>query len=334
MEPQAPPPTGSSGAPPDELSRVPGTAPEPAPGAAPGAHTPDGADAAPPAEGRREPDGEQASPAQPAPDTAPAPPEAPEPAADTPEPDAAGTPGPRPRRKRRAVAVLAAALVLGVVGGTAVGYAVQADRAPTPLPPLAQQGLTHPAEPLPGGETIEPLPEEEDHGARTSGDLRKLLLPVPKGARASEAAALPDGWVRLDQFAAQFEFPDFAFEKFARTGFRRAVTRAWEKGDRLVVVNLVQFRRGGATGARVYVEEQLDYLDEDRTGRVGKPVPGSGNGRFVIEKGTPYEGGPQGSLAQALAYRGDVAMEIYVFDRAPITEKDIRTLAERQLGRL
>ncbi|WP_432065053.1 hypothetical protein [Streptomyces sp. C10-9-1] len=333
MEPQSPPPTGSSGAPPDEPPRVPGTAPEPAPGAAPDAPTPDGADAAPPAEGHREPDGEQASPAHPAPDAAQALPETPEPAADTPEPDAAGTPDPRPRRKRRAVAVLAAALVLGVVGGTAVGYAVQADRAPTPLPPLAQQGLTHPAEPLPEGETIEPLPEEQDHAARTSGDLRKLLLPAPKGARGVDGLH-PDGWIRLDRYAEHFRFPDYAFEELVGAGFRRAVTRSWEKGDRLVVVNLLQFRLDSVTGARVFVEQRLDELDEDRTGRVGEPVPGSGNGRFVIEKAAAYEDGMPGTTAQAFAYRGDVAMEIYVYDLAPITEKDFRTLVERQLGRL
>ncbi|MFF3759177.1 hypothetical protein [Streptomyces sp. NPDC002185] len=48
----------------------------------------------------------------------------------------------------RTVGLLAVAAVLGLVGGTAVGYGIHADREPTALPPLNQPGLAYPAKPL------------------------------------------------------------------------------------------------------------------------------------------------------------------------------------------
>ncbi|CAM5479853.1 hypothetical protein STANM309S_03633 [Streptomyces tanashiensis] len=38
--------------------------------------------------------------------------------------------------------------------------------------------------------------------------------------------------------------------------------------------------------------------------------------------------------ARAYFHRGDIAVEIFVGDTEKISEKDIRSLAERQLGRL
>ncbi|WP_432248965.1 hypothetical protein ACRAR1_16520 [Streptomyces sanyensis] len=223
------------------------------------------------------------------------------------------------------MAVLAAALVLGVVGGTAVGYAVQADRAPTPLPPLAQQGLTHPAEPLPEGETIEPLPEEQDHAARTSGDLRKLLLPAPKGARGT--VGFPDGWVRLDRYASYFSDDGLMLKSLAGHGFRRAASVSWlEGGDRVVIVTLTQFHPGATAGALELAEEM---------GYGGEPIPGAGTGGIWLF--TPESRGDRDSRihdAHAYAHRGDVMLEVTVLDTEPIELKAIRTLAERQLERL
>src|SRR5262245_24774374 len=44
----------------------------------------------------------------------------------------------RRRRRGRTLLLIATAAVLGVVAGTVTGYAVQSDRPPTPLRPLAQ----------------------------------------------------------------------------------------------------------------------------------------------------------------------------------------------------
>ncbi|WP_435610544.1 hypothetical protein [Streptomyces sp. C10-9-1] len=343
MEPQAPPPTGPVGTRPDASSSAPGEG-DGAPGddrpTARYGGTPPADPAGPasatarPEPGDAVPDAAPQPPGGPSGDTAASPPDAPEAAA------AAGGPArdaDAPRRPRRAAAAfLAAALALGVVGGTAVGYAVQADRAPTPLPPLAQQGLTHPAEPLPEGETIEPLPEEEDHAARTSGDLRKLLLPVPEGARLTEGALFPNGWVRLDRHASAFVDPGVMFEVFAQVGFRRAAAVSWERGDRLVSVSLAQFHPGPTAGARLAVDHRIEHLDEYGMGYYGEllPIPGSEEGRLVVATKPVLESPPPLYTAYAFAYRGDVAMEIEVYDSTAIAVKDIRSLAERQLGLL
>ncbi|MEU2668026.1 hypothetical protein ABZ622_04010 [Streptomyces sp. NPDC007164] len=65
-------------------------------------------------------------------------------------PAAAPAAAPVAKRPRgRTALLLVAAAVLGIAGGTAVGYDVQAGRAPTPLPVLAQPGLAYPSKALP-----------------------------------------------------------------------------------------------------------------------------------------------------------------------------------------
>ncbi|WP_282696864.1 hypothetical protein [Streptomyces sp. CC208A] len=65
-----------------------------------------------------------------------------------------------------------------------------------PLPALNQPGLAYPAKPLPKGQEPDPLPAAEDAQAKTDGNLRKLLLPCPAGARDSEVGPR-DGWCNL-----------------------------------------------------------------------------------------------------------------------------------------
>ncbi|HET6352843.1 hypothetical protein [Streptomyces sp.] len=79
--------------------------------------------------------------------------------------------------------LLAVAAVIGISAGTAVGYKVLADRPATPLSALNQPGLAYRAEPLPEEEVPEPLSAAEDRRVKSDGDLRKLLLAKPQGAR-------------------------------------------------------------------------------------------------------------------------------------------------------
>lgn len=73
-------------------------------------------------------------------------------APDASEAPAGAAPAARPRRRGlRTAGRLAVAAVLGIVGGTAVGHGIQAEREPTPLPPLNQPALAYP-KPLPRGE--------------------------------------------------------------------------------------------------------------------------------------------------------------------------------------
>ncbi|MFF9816717.1 hypothetical protein [Streptomyces sp. NPDC014006] len=78
---------------------------------------------------------------------------------------------PRSRSFRGAVA-------LGLIAGTCVGYLIRADREPTALPSLSQPVLRQAGGPAPA-----PLSAAQDRKVKTDGDLRKLLLQAPGGAK-------------------------------------------------------------------------------------------------------------------------------------------------------
>ncbi|MFJ5834786.1 hypothetical protein [Streptomyces sp. NPDC093089] len=234
------------------------------------------------------------------------------------------------RRVLRTVGLIAVAAVLGLVGGTAVGYRVQADRDPTPLPALNQVGLAYPAEPLPKGEEPEPLSAKEDLQSKAQGDLRKLLVPRPAGAKTRGE----DGWVPLSVYASDYLRPEAAMGFQLRQGIRRIASRSWRSGeDRQVTVNLLQYRPGPQIGALEFVEDQLSYARED-SGNPGEELKGSGNGRYFVYEVRREAGFLDVYEARAFAQRGDIAIEIFMFDTRKIAEKDIRSLAERQLERL
>ncbi|MFE2944052.1 hypothetical protein ACFXKG_34170 [Streptomyces sp. NPDC059255] len=225
------------------------------------------------------------------------------------------------------------AAVLGIVGGTATGYAIQADRPPTPLPPLAQQGLGYPAKPLPAGEEAEPLTAEEDHQVRTDGDLRELLIGGPAGAREIAAPWLDNGWVPLRAYAHYFDGGGYSFSSMLENGTRRIAGRAWEEsGGRQGNLVLVQYRPSiNAQGPA-----DLDMLPLGmitRSGNAGDPVKGTAKGRYYVYDAGSAVDRPR-FRAYAAAHRGDVLIKINLFDSEPISKKDIRTLIERQLERL
>ncbi|MFG2902864.1 hypothetical protein ACGFZH_38020 [Streptomyces zaomyceticus] len=287
-----------------------------------------------------------ATPAVPvtAPDAPEAKPEAPEAAPDAPAaappaavPDPASDTGPEPavrprRRVLRTVGLIAVAAVLGLVGGTAVGYRIQADREPTPLPALNQPGLAYPAKPLPKGEEPEPLSAAEDHQLKAEGDLRKLLLPRPAGARAEG----PDGWQSLSQYVDGYTRPDGALETQLDLGIRRIATREWRVGAyKTVEINLVQYRSGSAIGAWEYVRDQQRIaMGEAHAGSLGEPVKGSPDGRYYVYPVKREAGYMDSYLARAYIQHGDIAITILMSDTRKISGSEIRSLAERQLGRL
>jgi hypothetical protein len=69
-------------------------------------------------------------------------------------------------------------------------------------------------------------------------------------------------------------------------------------------------------------------------GTTAKPLRGTGDGKAILfgepdtSEGFPLYG------AAAVARRGDIVMEVVVFDSQEISEKTIVRLAERQLERL
>ncbi|MFF8836437.1 hypothetical protein [Streptomyces sp. NPDC015130] len=242
----------------------------------------------------------------------------------------------RPRRRGlRTVGIVAVAAVLGLVGGTAVGYGIQAEREPVALPPLNQPGLAYPAKPLPKGQETAPLPAKDDLQAKTQGDLRKLLLPKPAGAKKTEFHDA-DGWMSVSDFASQFKGPSKVLDYQLDLGIRRIAVGSWMTGEHTATeIRLVQYRSNDVRGARDFVEDQQFYMpDEDYADSEGTALKGSTHGRyyvFPVQRKAGYQ-----DIYEARAYfdRGDIAVEIFVVGTKKVAEKDIRSLAERQLGRL
>ncbi|MFI1811483.1 hypothetical protein ACH414_14295 [Streptomyces sp. NPDC020422] len=248
-----------------------------------------------------------------------------------PEPAPAPVDAPR-RRTGRTVALIAVAAVLGIVGGTAVGYGIQAQREPTALPALNQPDLVHPAKPLPGGQEPEPLSMAQDRGLKTEGDLRKLLPAKPAGAKKAEW--LPDdGWLSVAAYADSFERPSEAFDYLLRSDVRRIAATGWRTGRyKTTEINLVQFRGGGGLSASEHADYQRRYLTDDSG--YGNPIKGSAEGRTYLMPVHREEGYLDSYQARAIFHRGDVMVEIFVTDTKKISQKEITSLAERQLERL
>ncbi|MFJ7960038.1 hypothetical protein ACIQ62_27495 [Streptomyces sp. NPDC096319] len=232
----------------------------------------------------------------------------------------------------RTAGLIAVAAVIGLVAGTAVGYGIQADREPTALPPLNQPGLAYPAKPLPKGQEPAPLSAKEDHQAKAQGDLRKLLVPRPAGAEP----AGEDGWQSLSGYVNGFTRPDRALEFQLDQGIRRIATRAWRVGEyRRVEISLVQYRSTSGNGALEHTTGQQGYaISDGRSGSFGQPVKGSGNGRYFVYPVEREAGYMDSYVARAFIQRGDIAITILMSDTKKIAESEIRSLAERQLGRL
>jgi hypothetical protein len=227
--------------------------------------------------------------------------------------------------------MIAGAALLGVVAGTCTGFVIQAGRAPTALPPLSQ-----PVVGQAGGEA-EPLSAAQDRRVKTNGDLRKLLIARPKGAKDIGRAEDDDGWLGAASYADRFKEPDGAFNTLAEDEFRRAATTSWWVGKTyLVEIQLVQFRQESHQAASDWAESGRYWAEKEDDTR-DWPIPGTGDGNGVVYVHDTPDRKP-GYLplyeAEAQAWRGDIYMEIHVNDSKPIPKAKIMDLAVRQMGKL
>ncbi|MGW0912096.1 hypothetical protein ACWD1Z_10145 [Streptomyces sp. NPDC002784] len=241
----------------------------------------------------------------------------------------------RPRRRGRTALLLTGAALLGLVAGTCAGYLVQADREPTRLPSLSQPELTQAR-----GKGPAPLSAAQDRQVRTDGDLRKLLLKKPAGAKKVQWLDGSDGWMDLAGYAETYGEPEGAFRNMAST-FRRAAATAWETDSYSVEIRLVQYRQEELMAARNAVRHGQYWADGSAAWSGGDEntdswtVPGTEDGMAYVHTVPESEPGYAPLYeAEAHAWRGDIAVEIWVTGPAPITKKTILTLAERQLERL
>nr|WP_081241417.1 hypothetical protein [Streptomyces viridosporus] len=273
------------------------------------------------------------APDAPRPSGAPVPSDTPEavPAADTAAPAAAAPDEPRGRRRGRFAALIGAAAALGVIAGACAGYLVQAGREPTPLPPLSQPVLEQDR-----GKAPAPLSAAQDRRVKTDGDLRELLLDVPRGADPADPDEWPegsDGWLDLAEYANGFEETGAAFGDILRNEFRRAAVTAWDDEDHSVEIVLVQYRQEEYMAASEASSNGQYWAEE--AGSESWAIPGTGNGRaYVLDEPETEPGYLPLYSAQAHAWRGDIAMEIWMYGSEPIKKKAIMDLAERQMERL
>lgn len=232
---------------------------------------------------------------------------------------------PRVRRRGRTTLLIAGAAVLGLVAGTCAGYLVQADREPTKLPSLSQPVLAQAK-----GEGPEPLSAAQDRRVKTDGDLRKLLLTRPKGTTDLQASSGEDGWLDIAGYAAQVEDPKSFFGDLVADEFRRAANTAWRVGGgRSVEIRLVQYRQEEYLAA----EEAAEGWNVE--GTRSWPLPGTGDGMvYVTSKPETKPGYKPMYSAEAHAWRGDIALEIWIYDSKPISKAEIMNLAKRQMERL
>jgi hypothetical protein len=231
------------------------------------------------------------------------------------------------RRRGRTTALIATAAVLGAVAGTCTGYLVQAEREPTRLPSLSQTAL-----PRADGPAPEPLSAARDRQVKADGDLRRLLLKKPRGAQDAEWLTGTDGWLDLADYADTYERPAGAFRGLIENEFRRAATTGWETGDGTTVeIRLVQFRQQQVLAAADYVED-ADFYAQERSGSKSWPVDGTEKGRAYVHSRPETEPGYLPVyVAEAHAFRGDIAMEIWVSSDKPVPKATITDLAERQM---
>ncbi|MFF4962210.1 hypothetical protein [Streptomyces sp. NPDC001222] len=233
-------------------------------------------------------------------------------------------PAPRARRRGRTALLIATAAVLGVVAGTCIGYLIQADREPTRLPSLSQPTLPQAKGPAP-----EPLSAAQDRQVKTDGDLRKFLLTKPRGAKDVDVLKGDDGWLGLAAYAELFTKPGAGFGTLVDEEFRRGAEAGWETGNGSIVeIHLLQYRQEETTGAADRTKAEEGWT-QGRHGTKSWPIPGTGAGMAYVssEPGTGYG-------AEAFAWRGDIAVEIFIDSAEPVSKAQIMDLAQRQLERL
>lgn len=246
-------------------------------------------------------------------------------------PDAAG-PGPRRRRGGRTVLLIAGAVVLGVLAGAVTGYAIQYDREPTPLAPLAQASLAYPKALAPDDATTNKT-INANRWHKTDDDLAKLLIEAPSGAKKEGS-----GYGTLDFLALDFEEPDHALRNLASLKIRRIAGVSWSVDDATFVeVTVLQFN--DRRGADEYQTDQSSYMPEKKyAGNDGVAIeghPADLGHVWVNSEADEKPGYLPLRAARAIARRGDLVLDIhYVNNRGKIAERDVMDLAKRQLERL
>ncbi|MER7845720.1 hypothetical protein ABTZ03_17440 [Kitasatospora sp. NPDC096077] len=224
---------------------------------------------------------------------------------------------PRAPRRPRPVLLSVCALVAGAVAGAGVGYGIQAQRPPTPLPPLQVALPAYPAA------VVDPTAFAAGQPAPPAieGDLTKLLVSAPAGSAGWGDYPDKPSWMSIGELAERKSDAAYVFKNLARTGFRRAAEVDWMKDDIRWRVTLTQYTP--------------DHIDKAEAA-FGKPFADDANGGYWVESepshwsdtNEPYYYG------KASAQRGTVLMTVEVFSPNPVDSGGLKSLAKQQWERL
>ncbi|MFE4423579.1 hypothetical protein [Streptomyces sp. NPDC056817] len=180
----------------------------------------------------------------------------------------------------------------------------------------------------------EPLSAAQDRRVKTDGDLRKLLLKKPSGARTADELTGDDGWMDMAGYANTYEHAGEEFVQLIESEFRRAAVTGWKSGSGSVEIRLIQYRQEENLAARGATENN-QYAAEARPGTRILPVRGTTDGQvYVHSRPRTRPGEPPDYTAEAFAWRGDIAVEIFAWDSRPVSVAKVVDLAERQMERL
>ncbi|WP_407913049.1 hypothetical protein [Kitasatospora sp. NE20-6] len=232
-------------------------------------------------------------------------------------------------RKPRTARLLIAALLLGTLLGGGTGYAVQAARPATPLPPLGVGPLHYPAEPLDAAAAT----AAQAKPINIDGDLRKLLVDRPADAKEWD----PDrhggvsGWLTAGERSALFGNSEREFKQLLQNHFRRDAVLAYHRGDVEYRIELMQFGEDD-TGAASSLWKIEPQSDTDRS----VPIDGTLSGAYMVHTQPDHysDSTEQYYSAEAGAVRGSVIMMIKIFSPKPVDANEIKDLSKRQWERL
>jgi|GEM_PF-2152289 len=237
---------------------------------------------------------------------------------------------PRRTRRVRTGRLLAVAVAIGVVGGVGTGYGIQASRAQTPPPRLAA------AEPhYPAARTGKALTAAEDDMVKTDGDLTKLMMSAPKGAKSAFGDPLGPHWLSLPDYAEMFDNPASAFTNDLTNGFRRAAESDWiaKNGD-YYEVQVVQYQHDHELETRTLASDWIISAGTDNDSVAVYGAEHGQPGAVIIGHKLRSNGDSSTYESAAFAQHGDLVVAIYVDTARIPSEPSIAQLLEAQVERL
>lgn len=237
------------------------------------------------------------------------------------------------RRVGRTALLIAGAAALGVLAGTITGYAVQYDRDPTPLPPLAQQKMAAP-KPQAMNDATTRRSINANRWHKADEELAKKLLDVPSGAKSEFSGGLP-----LDMFAAgYYEEVSGGLGTLITDRTRSIASVEWVESDRnFIEINLIQFHdRNEAEDFQLGIEHYMPT--KEYAGNAGKEVSGVPDefGHMWVDSKAQEKAGYEPLRGgRAVVRRGDIVVTVqYVNNRGEVDENALADLAKRQMERL